>query len=184
MFSVPPMPPWDGMHPLVVHFPIALTFVAPLLVVLAVVFRKQTGTWLTAAALLMLIAALGAMLAVNTGEAAEEFAEEVASAQSVLHEHEELGEKARTILIVLAAAISAGAVAWRLWGAKAPGKVLYAAAAVYLVAHVADTLVVANTAHQGGRLVHELGVRARTAESVAANSTTLPPAEAKPEHDD
>ena len=161
MFSFPPLPPWDGMHPLVIHLPIALILVTPILVVLALVCRKCTLGWLRASALLMVLAAIGACLATSTGSAAEDYAEKVPGARDILEEHEELGEAARNFAIGLAAALVIGTgVYWRL-GDKIPRKALITTGVLYLVVHGAAMLVVANASHQGGRLVHEVGVRAR-----------------------
>ena len=34
MIQTPPIPSWDGLHPLIIDFPIALLLVAPLLVLI------------------------------------------------------------------------------------------------------------------------------------------------------
>ncbi len=41
--SFPPFPSWDGLHPLIVHFPIALLLVAPLFVVLGLARAAALG---------------------------------------------------------------------------------------------------------------------------------------------
>ncbi len=38
MFSLPSAPPWEGMHPLVVHFPIALLMVSPILILIGLLW--------------------------------------------------------------------------------------------------------------------------------------------------
>ena len=163
MFSFPPLPPWDGMHPLVIHIPIALIVVTPLLIVLGLVWRKHALGWFMASALLMVIAAGGACLATSTGSAAEDFAEKVPGARDILEEHEELGEAARNFAIGLAAALVIGTSACWRWGDRIPRKALIATGLLYLVVHGGAMLVFANASHEGGRLVHELGVRAWSA---------------------
>ena len=170
MFLVPPIPPWDGMHPLVIHFPIALMFVTPLLVVLALVWRRHTRVLLVAATLMMLLAAGSAWLATSTGSAAEEFAERVPGAKAILEEHEELGEATAYFAYALAVALAMGTAVFRRWGERTPRGVLIGVGVAYLLANGAGILVTANTAHQGGRLVHEVGVRARLSGNAGAST--------------
>lgn len=160
MFSLPSLPAWDGLHPIVVHFPIALVMVAPVFVVLAMLMRKHARVLLASAAALMLMAGGGALLASNTGEAAEDMAERTPGAAAVLDRHEELGEIAQNFTLALAAVLTVGAGLYWLRGDRTKRGVMIGACAVYLLAHAAGALVVANAAHEGGRLVHELGVRA------------------------
>lgn len=175
MFSIPPLPPWDGMHPLVIHFPIALMFVTPLLIVLALVWKKHTRVWLVAGTLMMLLAAGGAWLATSTGSAAEDFAEAVPGAKPILEEHEELGEATAYFAYALAAALVIGTgLLWRL-GERTPRSAVIGIGVAYLLANGAGVLVAANTAHQGGRLVHEVGVGARL--SSDAGAPMAPPTE-------
>lgn len=160
MFSFPPLPPWNGMHPLVIHFPIALIIVAPLFVVLGLLIKPRTREFIGVSALLMILAAGGALLATSTGSAAEHLAEKVPGAKAILHEHEELGESAEVFAIALAAALVVGFASLCIWRPKLPRGVIIGFGMVYLVGHAAGMLVVANTAHQGGRLVHEFGAHA------------------------
>lgn len=149
------------MHPLVIHIPIALIVVIPLLVVLGLVWRKHALGWFMASALLMVIAAGGACLATSTGSAAEDFAEKVPGARDILEEYEELGEAARNFAIGLAAALVIGTSAYWRWADRIPRKALIVTGLLYLVVHRGAMLVFANASHEGGRLVHEVGVRAR-----------------------
>jgi uncharacterized membrane protein len=159
MFSIPPIPAWDAVHPIVVHVPIALVLVVPVLVVLALLVRAHRRPLLAAAASLMCIAGGGAVLAASSGEAGERHAERVPGAETVLHQHEELGESAEVFVLGLAAALVViAALAW--WGGDAARRAVVGMTLVYLIAHAVGALCVANAAHQGGRLVHELGVRA------------------------
>jgi len=160
MFGLPPIPSWDGLHPLVIHFPIALMFVAPILVILAVVVRKHAGGLLLGASGLMIISAVSAIVAVSTGEAASGLAEKVPGAGAILDNHEKLGEQARTLTVLLALAMCAGTAGYIFKADKAPGKLWLGLAGLYLVGHAFGAIVIAKAGHEGGRLVHEVGVKA------------------------
>ena len=43
MIQMPPIPSWDGLHPLIIHFPIALLLVAPLLVLVGALLKPEKG---------------------------------------------------------------------------------------------------------------------------------------------
>lgn len=159
MPGLPPLPSWDGLHPLIVHFPIALLFVAPLFVVLGIVLRRSR-LFLWAALLLMAIGTTATFFAVSTGEAAGKLAERTPQINAVLERHEELAETTRIIFaaltLVFAAIVVAPAAFRRLQGPA----FRITLPLVFLLFYGAGVVVLANTAHNGGRLVHELGVQA------------------------
>jgi uncharacterized membrane protein len=166
MVEFPPLPSWDGLHPLIVHFPIALLIVAPLFVVLGIVLRRGRS-FLWAALLLMVIGTAGTFVAISTGEAAGKLAERTPQINAVLEHHEELAERTRigfAILTVIFAAILALPRLLR----RQPGRpVAIVLPLVFLIGYGAGVVMLVNTAHNGGRLVHELGVQALVAPSPA-----------------
>ncbi|HEX7579714.1 MAG TPA: DUF2231 domain-containing protein, partial [Thermoanaerobaculia bacterium] len=103
LFSLPPLPTWDGLHPLVTHFPIALLLVAPLFVVLGLVRRPSGRAFLLAALLLMVLGTTAIFVAVPTGEAAGRLAERTPLVNQVLERHEELAEATRVLFTALTA---------------------------------------------------------------------------------
>ncbi len=160
MFEFPPIPAWDGLHPLIVHFPVALLLVAPAFIVLALVWRAHGKALMLAALVLMALGTAASFVAVATGEAAGKLAERTAEVNAVLEHHEELAERTRlvfTVLTVVFAGLLAGPAVLRREMARVPSLVLWL---LFLAVYGAGTVVLANTAHNGGRLVHELGVRA------------------------
>ena len=156
----PQIPSWDALHPLIIHFPIALLLVAPLLVVLGILFRKPGRGLLIAALIMMLLGTIGIYLALATGEAAGELAERTPGVAAVLERHEELAQTARAMFtaltIVFAAILFAPAFFKKVLSRKSTAAISLA----FLLFYAAGAIVLANVAHQGGRLVHEYGVRA------------------------
>lgn len=95
------MPPIAELHPVFVHFVIALGLVG---VALRIVSLLPVGRWASPAATVLIVLAAGAgALAVKSGAASHGPAERIPGARPLVQEHEELGDKARTILLALAA---------------------------------------------------------------------------------
>jgi uncharacterized membrane protein len=156
----PPIPAWDGLHPLVVHFPIALLMVTPVFLLLFAVWKGRAREMLLVAMILTLLGTVAAYVAVSTGEAAQRIAEPIEGSESVLHEHEELAELARNLFTGFAVLLLLSFAAFWKWESRVRCRWRYVLAGVLIALHGVCTLVLANAAHEGGRLVHEFGVRA------------------------
>jgi len=161
--DLPPIPPWEGAHPIVVHFPIALLLVAPVLVVLSLLVPKlRRGIALSALAV-MALGAAGASLAVATGEATSEVVEETPEGKAslgLISRHEEAAETARVLFLVLTAAYGALVIVPVVRKKEFPRGADLALHAVFLAFYGASCLQLANVGHLGARIVHERGVRA------------------------
>jgi uncharacterized membrane protein len=161
MVELPPLPGWDGLHPLVVHFPVALLLVAPLFVLVALFLSPARGRApLLAALALIALGTVAPWVAAASGEAAGKLAERSPEINAALERHEDLAEATRTMfsgLTLALAAILFGPALLRRQLARAP---LLALLGAFLVTYAAGAALLANTAHNGGRLVHQLGVRA------------------------
>ena len=161
MIQFPPIPSWDALHPLVIHFPIALLLVVPFLIVPGALRPPERGqTILYVALALMIAGTLGTFLAVATGEAAGQIAERTPQIDVVLEHHEQLAEATRiafSVLRVVFAAILLIPVILK----KTPNRIVSTVLPLaFLVLYGGGILLLTNTAHNGGRLVHEFGVRA------------------------
>jgi uncharacterized membrane protein len=169
---MPPLPPFEGLHPLVVHFPIALFLTALVPAALALVFRKRAGTWLWASTLLIALATAGAFAAVLTGEATEDIIGPTSQLiEDAIHDHEEAGEMVRNLFIVT---LGFSAVLAFLGSREKPRLAIVAPAALVLLASWTFSAIrLADAAHQGGVLVHTHGIH-------APMGATTPPAPSNP----
>jgi len=165
MFSFPPLPPYEGMHPIVIHFPIAILLIAWLPALLALLDQKRRNHWLLAAFLLLLLGTLSTFAAVLTGEATEEVVEHSSQLiEQAIHQHEETAELTRNLFIattVLAAIFLA--LRAKLTNPDNPTKkkpAVLIGGLIVAIVYILGTLSLANTAHQGGLLVHDLGIHA------------------------
>jgi len=158
---LPPIPSWDGLHPIIVHFPIALLLIAPILIVLGVIFYNKNGkAFLVSAFVLMLVGTIAAFIATSTGEAAGELAERIPGVEPVLENHEELAETTRNIFAALTAVFGAIVFLPAIFKKELGQKTVALVSVAFLLFYAAGSVVLMNTAHEGGRLVHEFGVRA------------------------
>ena len=159
MFELPPVPAPEGLHPLVGHFLIALLFTAPVFMVLGFLLPRGVS-FRVAALILMVLGTVGILAAISTGEDAEEIAEAVAAAQKTVGSHEAMAKTSRTVFLVLTGLYFVVAFGPRLVGKqlKFGARVLLHTA--FLAGYLLGCMQLARTAHEGGRIVHEHGVRA------------------------
>jgi uncharacterized membrane protein len=157
---LPNLPPASGLHPLIVHFPVALLLIAPFLVVLSIVLKKQRIGLAVSALVLMVLGTAGAFVAVSTGNLAGELAERTPEISATLERHESLAETTRTVFALLTVMFvvmfGAPLVRRREWS----NGLYVALSTVFLVLYAAGTVTLVNTAHLGGQLVHRYGVHA------------------------
>lgn len=171
MFEIPPLPPWSALHPLVVHFPIALLLVAPLFVASSLVLpRRRAYDAVVVGFILILLGTVSLAVTVETGEAAAKQVAQTPEIKAVLHHHEELAEASEAIFGTLAVFFGALIFGPRLLRKTLTIRTFRTALSILLVAYLAGVLSLVNTAHAGGRLVHEFGV---TASQRAVSETGL-----------
>jgi len=161
MLQLPPIPEWDSLHVLIVHFPIALLLLSPIFIGISAVITPPRGRpYMTAALITLLLGTVSLFIAVSTGHAAGEFAERGGAVGHVLKTHEELAEETKIVFAGLSA-ILLGMYALprflrhdenRLSSTFLPS--------AFLALYTVGILFLMNTAHAGGRLVHEFGVHA------------------------
>lgn len=162
----PTPPPPEGYHVLLIHFPIALLLVAPLFILLGALVAARWQGFAVVAALLMVLGTAGTWVAVSTGETARDVIEEASDeALEVLEEHEELGELTRNIYTGLTAAYVIFVLLTLVWGPIAKAAIRIPLGLIFLALSAGAALYLAGTAHLGGRLVHEYGIRATLAET-------------------
>lgn len=181
---LPPIPSWDGLHPLIIHFPIALLLVAPLLVLIGVFLPNKGRSYLIAAFILMLLGTVASFIAVSTGESAGELAERVANVESVLENHEELAETTRTVFSALTVIFGVMLFAPMIFKKDLSSKIVIPLNLAFLIFYGAGVVLLINTAHQGGRLVHEFGVRAMMTASTQTPQTSAPSKRGDDDDDD
>jgi len=134
------------IHPMLVHFPIALLIVGFLAELAGLLLRKD---WLARAALLLLVlGTLGAVSAVLTGQREEDRIVETPAIEHTLEEHEEAGEFTMWFFVVIAAARI-----FTAWRKNLPKAVSW----VVLVAWLAGLGAITKTAWHGGHLVYKYG---------------------------
>lgn len=160
-FELPPQPPWEGLHPLVIHFPIALLFVTPVFVLLAALLGKH-GRWFGLTALILLVmGTVSGAVAVSSGNAAFDVMDSVEDGGwEVAEEHQQAAQEVQimliglTLLYALLFAIPLVIPKWNVW------RYWLLTNLGFLALLMVVNLQLAHAAHLGGQLVHQYGARA------------------------
>ncbi len=163
----------EPLHPAVVHFPIVLILLGGAAAVVAAIWRG--GHLPRYAALLLVLGAVGAWVAVETGESSGGLLETGSPQMEALVEsHEMWAKRTLTVTIVAAVAAMASIVAAR-WPGVARGVAILAAAA-----SVAAIYSVYQTGHRGGALVYRHAAGRMVAGSAVPTAGGAAVAPAKP----
>ena len=140
----------NPLHPAVVHLPLALAVILPLIVLFAIIKIKRgsltSDVWMPAVVLAFLMFG-SALVATNTGEGDEEVVESVVSGR-IIHAHEENAEVFTYGAGILFLITALGFLSAR-----------YGQAARYLTAagSIVVLVLALRTGHSGGSLVYEHG---------------------------
>ena len=187
MLTPPSLPAWNAMHPLVVHFPIALSFVVPVFVMAAACLPRRAASASVCWGLVLLALAVGSMfLATATGELAEELAESaVGGASATLERHESFAMTARWLFVVLSIVLASLQGSLFLLGRRKPVApwIVRGAYVGFVALYLPALIVLVNAAHAGGQLVHRDGIHAAI-DGLPAGASATPSARSRHDDDD
>jgi uncharacterized membrane protein len=154
------MPPWNHIHPALVHFPIALLTVAPLLVLLGLLWPAQRRGIHTSALILLVLGFGGLLLALESGEAVERYARATPALLAGLRDHELAAQWTTLIFGLLGAAFAVLWVLPLLRKRELSRNLELGPLVLWLLLSAAGVLALARTGHLGGHLVHDLHTHA------------------------
>jgi uncharacterized membrane protein len=175
MLQFPPFPTWDSLHPLIIHFPIALLLLSPLFILISTVLPPLKGRpYMIAALICLLLGTISLYMAVSTGEDAAELAERGGTVDAVLAAHEDLASETEIVFSGLSAILLGMFFLPRILRRQETRLLSTFTPLAFLALYSVGILFLINTAHAGGRLVHEFGVHAMVPASNqwTADSTT------------
>jgi len=162
MLTLPPIPTWQAIHPLIVHFPIVLLLIAPLFIAIGVAGKPgRSYPFLLVALILMALGTMSTFLAASSGDAAGHLLRNAPQVKGVLEKHEELAETTEVVFSALTLIFASILFVPRLLKLEPARAISTVLPVVFLLFYATGAISLANTAHQGGRLVHELGVTAQ-----------------------
>jgi len=149
---------WGSLHPIVVHLPIALLFVVPVFIVLGLIFKKSSKALYVSALVLLILGTASIYLAVLTGEKASELITPNSAILETLETHDHLALKMRLNFSILTAVFLAFILLMGPLAGKIGPKIRLFGLIVYLAVFSLNLIMLLNTAHQGGKLVHQHGI--------------------------
>ncbi len=157
MAASPSLPGWQALHPIVMHIAIPVLLLAPLFIVLAVVWRKAPSLpFLRTALALVAAGTFFLYLAGGNASALERLGDTSFRLRAVLNEHVQLAELTRTTFAGLTVILAAIVFAPRRLHNGAARPAPAALPVVYLLLYAAGIVILAHTARQGARLSREL----------------------------
>ncbi len=149
---------WGSLHPLVVHFPIALLFVAPLFLLLGIMIEKLLKPFYICALILMLLGTAGVFLAVSTGNSAAEIIATDPAITATLAAHVNFAERAQLSFSLLSILFLIYVLSHNFTRNRLE-KYNRIAGALFLIIYLFNLLLIFNAAHYGGKLVHQHGIK-------------------------
>lgn len=161
MLQFPPLPSWDSLHPLIIHFPIVLLLLSPLFVLISAIPSPPRGKpYMSVALMVLLLGTSSLFIAGSTGHAASQLAERGGPVDAVLETHEDLASETQIVFSGLAVILLGMYLIPKLLHRQEDRLYTSVLPAAFLALYAVGLLFLVNTAHAGGRLVHDFGVHA------------------------
>lgn len=161
MLHLPPWPTWDSLHPLIIHFPIVLLLLSPLFIFIsAVISPAKSRPYMIAALLTLILGTCSLFIAGSTGHAASELAERGGAVDAVLEIHESLASTTQIVFAGLSTMLLGIFIVPKVLHREEDRVFSTLLPLAFLSLYSVGILFVVNTAHAGGRLVHEFGIHA------------------------
>jgi uncharacterized membrane protein len=151
---------WDGLHPVIIHFPLGVLMIAPLFVFLGMVKPERWKLFSVSGLIVMALGSAAAFIAVSTGQAAADLAEKTPQIQAAIERHADLGEDTRLAFSILTGVFALILIGPALLKKTLSRRLTLAMHGIFLVIYLSACLILAQTGHAGGLLVHQYGVRA------------------------
>lgn len=148
---------WTSVHPMIVHFPIALLLVVPLFILIGAILSPPRGRpFLVSALILLGLGTAGLFFAVPTGEAAARLATGNDQLLEVLKRHQDLAFETRGVFVLLLVLYSAVLLPRVL---VRPGRLFSTVLPLaFMLFYCTGAVLLLDTARQGNTLVHTLGL--------------------------
>jgi len=155
------MPPWEGLHPLIIHFPIVLLLLSPLFIVISSALSPPKGRpFMMTAIFLLLMGTISLFIARSTGKAAVRLVEPGAAMNVILETHQNFASETIVVFSELSVILLGIVLLPRILRRRETRLFSTVLPLTFLAFYFGGILFLVNTAYTGSRLVHEFGVHA------------------------
>jgi uncharacterized membrane protein len=173
MQQFPPIPPWDALHPIVIHFPIAFLLVSPLFIVISAILPPPRGRpYMMTAILLLLLGTAGLFIATSTGKAAAKLVEQGGAIDAVIETHQDFASETVIVFSELSIILLGIFLLPRILRRRETRLFSTVLPLTFLAFYFGGIVFLVNTAHTGSRLVHEFGVHSVTSETTGGSTAS------------
>jgi uncharacterized membrane protein len=157
MTQLPPIPEWSSLHPLIVHFPIVLFLLLPLLMIAAAMSRKTTNHSLLVAAFVLMLLATGFLyLTYLSGNAMATSSQDGSTVGAIIKHHCSLAGYTVSAFTLATTLFAVALLVRRVLKLEDMRDLTPWIPISFLVFYALGVFWLVLTAHQGATLAHEL----------------------------
>ncbi len=161
MQQFPPIPAWEALHPLIIHFPIVLLLMSPLFIAISAILPPSKGKpFMMTAIFLLLLGTASLFIARSTGKEAAKLVEPKGTMGTVLETHRNFASETIIVFSQLSIILLGIFLLPRILRQRETRLFSTVLPLTFLAFYLGGIVFLLNTAYTGSRLVHQLGVHA------------------------